>query len=204
MDRSVWFRDESVLIDDADGEPLLWQGVMIDITDRKHAEQQLAQAEERFRLLVERSPAIVYMELPSEGLEAGSVAYVSPQISTLLGVRQEAWQEPGAWAAMMHPDDRERVVKDGTATRVAGEPWVAEYRMIAADGRVVWFHDESVLILDERGAPSMWQGIMVDITDQKAAEQRVREAEERHRALVEHIPAIVYAEASTPTPRIST
>ena len=196
----VWFRDESVLIDDADGEPLLWQGVMIDITDRKHAEQQLAQAEERFRLLVERSPAIVYMELPSEGLEAGSVAYVSPQISTLLGVRQEAWQEPGAWAAMMHPDDRERVVKDGTATRVAGEPWVAEYRMIAADGRVVWFHDESVLVLDERGAPSMWQGIMVDITDQKAAEQRVREAEERHRALVEHIPAIVYAEGLDANP----
>ena len=196
----VWFHDESVLIDDADGEPLLWQGVMIDITDRKDAEHQLAQAEERFRLLVERSPAIVYMELPSEGLEAGSVAYVSPQISSLLGVPQEAWQEPGAWAAMMHPDDRDRIVNDGTAARVAGEPWVAEYRMIAADGRVVWFHDESVLVLDERGEPSMWQGIMVDITDQKAAEQRVREAEERHRALVEHIPAIVYAEGLDASP----
>ena len=69
-----------------------------------------------------------------------------------------------------------------------------DYRMVAKDGRVVWFHDESVLDRRRRRRAALWQGIMVDITDQKAAEQRVREAEERHRALVEHIPAIVYAE----------
>ena len=74
----VWFHDEAVLIRDAEGEPLLLAGRDDRHHRRKDAEQQLAQAEERFRLLVERSPAIVYMELPSEGLGGGSVRLREP------------------------------------------------------------------------------------------------------------------------------
>ncbi len=72
--------------------------------------------------------------------------------------------------------------------------------MIASDGRVVWFRDESVLINDERGEPKMWQGVMVDITEAKMAEARLREAEEQFRALVEHLPAVTYREALVATP----
>jgi PAS domain S-box-containing protein len=194
--RIVWFHDESQLIRDDDGRPLYWQGVMVDITDRKEAEEQLRQAEERFRMIVERTPAIVYQELPSGGTErSASVVYVSSQIERILGYPQDAWTVPGAWVAMVHPDDRARMLATGAAATDAGAPYSDEYRMIAADGRAVWFHDEAVLINDEHGLPLMWQGVMVDITDQKAAEERLRSTEERYRALVERIPAIVYAEA---------
>jgi PAS domain S-box-containing protein len=193
--RIVWFHDESQLIRDDDGRPLYWQGVMVDITDRKEAEEQLRQAEERFRSIVERTPAIVYQELPSRGAERNaSVVFVSSQIERILGYAQDAWTVPGAWIDMVHPDDRERVLAHGVTSSEVGIPYSDEYRMIAADGRVVWFHDEAVLTSDEHGLPLMWQGVMVDITDQKAAEERFRDAEARYRALVEHIPAVVYTE----------
>ena len=193
--RIVWFHDESQLIRDDDGQPLYWQGVMVDITDRKEAEEQLRQAEERFRSIVERTPAIVYQELPSSGAARNaSVVFVSSQIERILGYAQDAWIVPGAWIDMVHPDDRARMLATGAASSDVGAPYSDEYRMIAADGRVVWFHDEAVLISDEHGLPLMWQGVMVDITDQKAAEERFRDAEARYRALVEHIPAVVYTE----------
>jgi PAS domain S-box-containing protein len=192
----VWFHDESQLIRDEGGHPLYWQGVMVDITERKEAEEQLRQAEERFRMIVERTPAIVYQELPSDTEEpAASVVFVSGQIERILGYPQDAWTVPGAWVDMIHPDDRARMLAAGAASSDARAAYRDEYRMIAADGRVVWFHDEAVLVNDEHGLPLMWQGVMVDITDQKAAEERLRSTEERYRALVEHIPAVVYAEA---------
>src|SRR5262249_3325132 len=161
---------------------------MTDITERKLAEGRLRQAEERFRELVERSPAIVYQELPSEIAGPGSsLVYVSPQIETILGYSAESWAtDPDAWTNAMHPDDLEFVLREGEVSVDTGV-WRAEYRMIAADGRIVWFHDESTLVRGPDDEPVMWQGVMVDITDRKEAEERLRAAEERLRQLVEHI-----------------
>ena len=198
--RTLWFHDEAILVPDADGIAGCWQGMMVEITERKEAEEQLRRAEERFRMIVERTPAIVYLLLPERDEDTGTpVAYVSPQVERILGYPQDAWREPGVWVEQIHPDDRARVVAGGTHASRTGEPFSEVYRMRAADGRIVWFHDESVLIRGEEGHPVMWQGVMVDVTEQKAAEQRLRSAEDRHRALVEHIPAVVYAEAIVAT-----
>jgi PAS domain S-box-containing protein len=190
----VWLHDECALIRDEEGRPTIWQGVLVDITERKEAEEQLRQAEERFRMIVERTPAIVYQELHSaSGVHGASVVYVSGQIERILGYPQDAWATPGAWIGMLHPADRDRVLGNDARSE-DGTPYSDEYRMIAADGSVVWFHDEAILISDEHGLPLMWQGVMVDITEQKRAEIGLRDAEERYRALVEHIPAVVYTE----------
>jgi PAS domain S-box-containing protein len=192
----VWVNDTSTSVFHDDGSIDYFLGFMTDITRRKEAEEQLRRAEERFRLIVERTPAIVYLSLPEdEGGTGSPVVYASPQIERILGYPQDAWTEPGSWIEQIHPDDRERVVVGGTHASRTGDPYSDVYRMLAADGRVVWFHDESVLIRGEADQPVMWQGVMVDVTEQKAAEQRLRSAEDRHRALVEHIPAVVYAEA---------
>ena len=195
--REVWVHDEAVLIRDDDGAPLFWQGFFVDVTERRLAEEQARVAEERFRMLVERTPAISYQEVADATYDPGStIIYVSPQIERILGYPAERWsRSPGFWLTITHPDDRERVLEEGGRTTLTGEPYKQDYRMIAADGRVVWFHDESVLIHDDRGRPLMWQGVMVDVTEQKEAEERLRRAEERYRVLVEHIPAVVYVES---------
>ncbi len=146
-------------------------------------------------MIVERTPAIVYLELPDPPADGTSaIVYVSPQIERILGVPPEAWLGDGSWIDQLHPDDRDRAVA-GAEGADGAEFYSDEYRMVAADGSVIWFHDESVLIRDENGAPAMWQGVMVDVTEQKDAEHLLRAAQERYRALVEHIPAVVYAEA---------
>jgi len=191
--REVWVHDTSTAIRDEDGRLRYWQGFMMDVTARKQAEEQLRRAEEELRQLVEQTPAIVYQEAPVDEHGEGAMLYVSPQAKSILGYPAEAWlADPEAWTRFMHPDDLARVMDVGERTARSGEPYRQEYRMIAADGRVVWFHDESVLLRDAQGEPLLWQGVMVDVTDQKEAEGRLREAEERYRALVEHLPAVVY------------
>ena len=191
--RIVWIHDESVLIHDADGRPLLWQGVMIDITERKEAEEALARAEERYRALVEHIPAVVYGEPVPGSHEA---FYVSPQIEELAGYTPDEWRAtPSFWEERIHPDDRQTVEDVDRRTDLTGDPFVAEYRFRCADGSYRSIHDEAVQVRDDDGEPVFWQGVMLDITRRMQAEDRLREAESRYRALVEHIPAVVYVEA---------
>ena len=63
----------------------------------------------------------------------------------------------------IHPDDRERVVAACELANIAGEPYSADYRMIARDGRIVWIRDEAMLVRGSNGQPLCWQGVMREI-----------------------------------------
>lgn len=126
------------------------------------------EAELPYRSLVERVPAIVYID--PVGPEPTSPTYVSPFVEQLLGYSAEvATGDPEWWARALHPDDRERVLAEWTKSDETGEPYAGEYRLIAADGRTVWIRDEAVLLHDDAGDPAHWQGVMLDITDSKQA-----------------------------------
>ncbi len=197
----VWVRDQATIVVDEDGRRTS-QGVMIDITESKRAEFRLRDAEIRFRSIVESTPAITYQEHSSKDYSTeGSVLYVSPQVERLLGYPSENWEKiPGFWSTLLHPDDVDAVMAESERTGKTGQPYSQEYRMIAADGRIVWFRDDAVLLRDEHGRPSVWQGVMVDITERKKAEERVQHTEARFRALVENIPAVSYREAVDANP----
>jgi PAS domain S-box-containing protein len=172
-------------------------GTLAAAINRERSERRLREAEARFRSIVETTPVITYQEHLTKGYDAeGSVLYVSPQVERILGYSPRDWAEiPGFWSNLLHPDDRERVILESERTSRTGEPYRQEYRMIAADGRIVWFRDESVLLRDEEGRPLVWQGVMVDITERKEAEERLLEAEDVFRTVVEHLPAVTYREA---------
>jgi PAS domain S-box-containing protein len=198
--RVVWIHDESALIADEAGAPLFWQGVMVDVTERRETEEQLRRTEERHRALIDHIPAIVYQEAIAP--TPGSL-YLSPQVEQLLGYRPEEWSSPetvGFWRGHIHPDDRDRVLELNADADRTGERYVAEYRFRAADGRWVWLHDEAALVRDEAGEPLYWQGFMFDISERKEAEERLALAEGRLRALIENIPAVVYVEAPDADP----
>ena len=89
----------------------------------------------------------------------------------MLGYSTEEWEtDPDLLATVVHPDDRELVLEKALAVRASGEPFRAEYRYIARDGRVVWVIDETHLVRDENGEPLYVQGFLVDITERKQAE----------------------------------
>jgi PAS domain S-box-containing protein len=154
-----------------------------DITARKEAEKRLREAERRLRTLVEHVPAITYTE------ECGAdkvLTYVSPQVEKVLGYTpEEVMSDPRHWIETMHPEDRERVLAEDERTDRTGEPFAVEYRQVARDGRSVWLRDEAVLVRDEAGNPMHWQGFLLDITERKRAEEKLRESEQLYRNVVE-------------------
>lgn len=143
------------------------------------------EAELPYRSLVERVPAIVYID-PAGPLPT-SPTYVSPFIEQLLGYPQEvATGNPEWWTQALHPDDRERVLAEWTRSDETGEPYAGEYRLIAADGRTVWIRDEAVLLRDDDdGTPVHWQGVMLDISDAKQANDDLTRALDLERRAME-------------------
>ena len=177
--RVLWLRDEAVLIRDANDAPQYWQGVMLDITRRREAEAHVVEAEARYRALVEQTPAVVYID----PIDKGPTIYISPQVEAMFGYAPAEWYaEPGLWSRIVHPDDRAILESEPTIDA----PTASSYRVVAKDGRTVWIHDQSTLILDEDGSPRYWLGVLIDVTEQRRSLELSR-ALERERDEAERL-----------------
>jgi PAS domain S-box-containing protein len=145
--------------------------------DREEA--NVRDAEARYRTLVEQIPAVVYIDA---GEGPNTTLYISPQTQEMFGLSQQDWMDdPQLLSKHVHPEDRQRWRESIDRADATGEALNLEYRIVATDGRVVWVHDEAVLIKDPQGRPQFWHGAMFDITERKAAEQALLEAFERER-----------------------
>ncbi|HWQ24512.1 MAG TPA: EAL domain-containing protein [Gaiellaceae bacterium] len=168
--RTVWVEDRSVLVEPPDGGPPFRQGFVLDITERKQAEEALRQAEARYRTLVEQLPLAVYVDRLDR---VGVSIYASPQIEPMLGYSAAEWlANESLFAEILHPDDRERVLAAHVRTQATGEPLSLEYRLRARDGRTVWVKDEARVIED--GGERLLQGYLLDVTAAKETEEQLR------------------------------
>ncbi len=156
-------------------------GVMIEITGHKRTEQDLLDAAAKYHTLIEQIPAAVYTDAIDE---LSSTIYISPQIEKFSGYTPENWiADPGLWSTIIHPEDRERVLAKHQETNRTSKRFLLEYRIIAKDGHVVWVRDEATILHDGKGKPMCWQGVMLDITEQKVAEVALRQRAEELAAL---------------------
>ncbi|MBZ5540712.1 MAG: PAS domain-containing protein [Acidobacteriia bacterium] len=182
---SRWIREVASVSCGLDGKPQFVQGLLSDISEHKKSELALHTSEERHRSLIERLPGIAYIA------EVGAVGrwyYVSPQIRDYLDYSPEEWlANSESWYKHVHPDDRERAILEEERSRRTGQPFLIEYRIIAGDGRIVWFRDEAMLLPGgEVGSQSpIFYGILYDITDRKKTEEALRESESRLRLALE-------------------
>jgi PAS domain S-box-containing protein len=173
--RIVWIHDVATLVFDEEGNPLSWQGVLVDVTRQKHAEEALQIAESRYRALVERLPAVVFMD---DFDNPQTTQYMSPRLKDLIGYTPEEWVAgQNMWENALHPEDRERVLAEDVRTNETGDPFRIEYRLKARDGHYVWIKEEAYLIRGDDRTPQFWQGILLDISDQKKAEEALRRRE---------------------------
>jgi two-component system, cell cycle sensor histidine kinase and response regulator CckA len=139
---------------------------LVDITQHKALEANLREQEEQYRSLVESTSAILF----SLNAANFSFNFVSPEAEILLGYPVAQWlASPEFWFDHVHPEDRDWVREYCFSSTRNRQDHSFEYRMIDADGRVVWLHDITrVVVVDEREVKLV--GVMIDITARKAAE----------------------------------
>ena len=168
-----WRTAVATILNDADSTPWRIVGVGQDVTDRRVAEETLAEARARYQRMVEQLPLVTYVE----SLDAESALYISPQIEELAGYTAEEWMaDPNFFGKVLHPDDRDHVLGEFAEMHRTGDMFDGEYRVVARDGRLVWVHDVAVRVRDEAGNPLYSQGYMVDVTARHAAEQALAES----------------------------
>jgi len=181
---------------DASGAVTHVVSVTTDITHYKQAEKELREAEYRYRQLVEQVDAVIYLDNTDE---TSSNIYTSPQIKTLTGYSPEEWlADPEMWVKLIHPDDRARVLAENARVNKDQSPFKIEYRLVARDGRVVWVQDDAVLIKNINDQ-LVWHGVLHEITARKQMEEKLRQAEQQYRLLVEQIHAVIYLDRDDET-----
>ncbi len=142
------------------------------------ADREVRRAESKYRALAESLPLVTWLSAPGD---RSSTLYLSPQVETMLGYSPGEWQaEPGLFARLVHPDDRERVLASREGVEAGALPLDDEYRLVARDGRVVWIREETSTVKDAAGDPLYTQTFLLDISERKRADverERLRGAE---------------------------
>ena len=163
-----------------DGKKLLFlEGFMTDISHLKHADKALKESQDRFKRLVEHSPDIIYSFSTVRG---GS--YHSSRVTDILGYTpQQLKDNPKLWENSIHPDDLPSVLQ-ALANTGHGHPINVEYRIRSASGEWRWIHDKSMHIFDNKGE-TLIEGVAIDITDRKVAQEKLRQSEQNYKKLQE-------------------
>jgi diguanylate cyclase (GGDEF)-like protein/PAS domain S-box-containing protein len=170
---------------DEDGQPIAFEGFLIDITERKQAEK--AHQEDLNTL---RETELVGA-LGSYVLDIPAGTWTSSEgLDEFFGIGKDYVRDVAGWAALIHPDDRAMTTAYFTE-EVLGKKraFDKEYRILRkTDGTEHWVHGMGRLEFDVQGKPRKMRGIIKDITQQKLSEMRLRDSEESYRSTFEQAP----------------
>jgi PAS domain S-box-containing protein len=161
----------------------------LDVPDPSVSKGKDANLEAKYRALLEEIPAVVFMAYLDRGI---SEAYVSPQIEAALGYSREEWlEDPVRWYQHIHPGDKQRWSLEAAEMFLSGKPLRSAYRVIARDGRVIWFHCDAKMIRREDGQPWFIHGVAFDISDLKRVEEELQEERNFVSAILDTVGALV-------------
>jgi PAS domain S-box-containing protein len=163
------------------GDRIAIQSFARDITERKRAEIQLSQSEEKFRQLAENIRELFWVSEPS----TKRFVYINPACEEVWGYSSDYFYQNSCFLTeIVYPEDRSAVLRT-LIQEMSGVGVDIEYRIVRPDGEVRWVHDRSFPVYNEAGEIYRLVGIAEDITERKRQETALRHSEMRYRAIVE-------------------
>ncbi len=165
-----WFQSRGFPLRDTNGHIVRWYNLLIDIDERKRAEEALAASERNLKLTIDTIPALAW----SARLD-GSAEFFSQHYLDFIGLSAE--QATGwGWTAAVHPEDVSGLAATWKRIMASEAPGEAEARLRRYDGDYRWFLFRTNPLRDERGTIVNWYGVNTDIEDRKRAEAELRRA----------------------------
>jgi len=148
-----------------------------DLIERSRADEQLRESEERLRFAQDTA----YIGTFDWNIATGQNTWTT-KLETMYGLPPGAFlgTQP-AWEALVHPEDRARVLQRVRESRETGAPMEDEWRVIWPDGSVHWLAGRWRVLKNSEGQPARMMGVNIDVTDRKNIEEALRKSEERFR-----------------------
>lgn len=156
----------------------------VDITAKKHSENELERSEKRFESMANVAPVGIFRTLPN-----GYTTYVNPKWTELSGISAENALGDG-WLSAVHPEDRELLAATWNTEKHQNKTSVAEYRFLHIDGREVAVLGQAEPEFDANNKLIGFFGTITDITERKKTEISLRNSEEKFRNIFENHSAI--------------
>jgi two-component system cell cycle sensor histidine kinase/response regulator CckA len=179
----IWIRNEGEINRNLNGEPIRILGTAQDISMRKKTEEALVRSKEELRLSLDATTDGIWKwNFQTNELE------FSPNYYTMLGYQPDEFPPTYEnWVELIHPDDRSRALEVAT-TYLKTKPdfYENEFRVRTRTGEYRWIHTRArVVERDPNGEAVRMIGSHADITENKKAEEELRESEEKYRTLFE-------------------
>jgi PAS domain S-box-containing protein len=150
------------------GRAQSWYGVLIDIDDRKKAEEALLESEYKLRQIIETVPGLVWSTGPD-----GEPTRLNQRILDYSGLRFEDFLHLG-WKEFLHPDDFSATASAFYHAIETGTSYQAVHRLRRVDGEYRWHHARGEPLRDREGRIIQWFGLSIDIDEGKKAEEQLR------------------------------
>jgi diguanylate cyclase (GGDEF)-like protein/PAS domain S-box-containing protein len=167
----VWIQERSQIRCDPTGAIQDITGLFFDVTDRKHLEQALHDAERQLRIVIANIPAVMF-----KGYLDGTVDLFDDKTEALIGYRAASFGRKGMkWTDLIVEEDRQSTRSAFIRALKTNGSYVREYRVKAAHGSVVWIHERSQIVVDEAGRAAYVSGFYFDVTERKRLEATVAE-----------------------------
>jgi PAS domain S-box-containing protein len=182
-----WMETHACPVEDSSGFVFEHLAVTRDTTERKKIELALKEREQQYSTLINDIDAIVWeVSLPDL-----LFTFVSEPAKKILGYPLDDWYQKDFWLDHIHPDDRESAYRYCSLQTEHGKDHQFEYRMLAADGSIIWINDLVHVVQDKSGSPDRLRGVMFDITHQKETEAAFKDSQRRLSEAVETSPDMI-------------
>lgn len=182
----LWIHDELQLIHDENGKPKEIAGYWLDVSERKQAELQLQESEQRFRNMADHAPALIWLadtENMGTWFNKHWLDYTGRSLEQELGI---------GWAEGVHPDDLKVSVEKCNTAFAKREAFDMEFRLRRADGSYGWIADTGIPRFTDDGKFEGYIGYCWDITERKQTEQKLQQSERELTTILDNLPLMMF------------